>query len=468
MIHSDELFGISLEHLSECIQESSPNATIAQIEPLSKSHSAISPLVNDALAQRCGTRCARLLQVISDVSGILLEYSRASQTLGELGIDAFLLVELQQQLGESYNVHFMNLRLDPAWTVQDLIDFDSVAKVDPADTPTNYGAIQEDAKKPSCVSGSQLPNESMPNPFVALAQSDAQFEKAARKSGFHGYWENVAPLQIDLLLAYITEAFRSLGVDLSEYPNGTEIPPVQHIPKYDRLLKRLFNILETRYVFSQRAGKVLRSSDKLDVNASSQLCHQLRTQHPQFECEANLMALVGPKLGDCIKGTTDPVSVLFGNASSMKIMEEFYANAPMMSASTDQLIEYLVALLRAREKPARILEVGAGTGGTTARLAKALTAAGIAVEYTFTDIGAAFVNKAKTRFRDQYPWMSFEILDLELEATPAALRGRFDVALGANVVHATSNRVAACRRLREMLRPGGIVVLSEVTRVVDW
>ena len=257
-------------------------------------------------------------------------------------------------------------------------------------------------------------------------------------------------------------------MDLSEYPHGTEIPPVQHIPKYDRLLKRLFNILETRYIVSQRAGKVLRASDKIDVNASSQLCHQLRTQHPEFECEANLMGLVGPKLGDCLKGTTDPVSVLFGNPSSLKIMEDFYANAPMMSASTDQLITFLVALLRAREQPARILEVGAGTGGTTARLAKALAAAGIAVEYTFTDIGAAFVNKAKTRFRDQYPWMSFEILDLELEATPATLHGRFDVALGANVVHATSNRVATCRRLREMLRPGGILVLSEVTRVVDW
>ena len=318
--------------------------------------------------------------MISDVSGTPIEQTRAGKTLGELGIESFLLIELQQQLEESYNGHFMNLRLDLAGTVQDLVNFDAVAEVDPADARVIHEAIQQDAAKPSSVSESQQQNERLPNPFVALAQSDTQFEKAARKSGFYGYWDNVAPLQNDILLAYITEAFRSLGVDLSEYPNGTEIPLVQHIPRYDRLLKRLFNILETRYVVSQRAGQVLRGSDKIDVNESSQLCHQLLAEHPQFECEANLMGLVGPKLADSLNGTTDPVSVLFGNASFMKIMEDFFANAPMMSACTDQLIAFLVNLLRAREQPARILEVGAGTGGTTARLAEALAAASIAVE----------------------------------------------------------------------------------------
>ena len=40
--------------------------------------------------------------------------------------------------------------------------------------------------------------------------------------------------------------------------------------------------------------------------------------------------------------------------------------------------------------------------------------------------------------------------------------------LGAGVVHATSDRNSSCRRLRELLRPGEFMVLSEVTHVVDW
>lgn len=169
------------------------------------------------------------------------------------------------------------------------------------------------------------------------------------------------------MLAYITEAFYSLGVDLSEYSHGAEIPSLAHIPKYDRLMKRLLDILESRYIVMQRAGKVLRGSDKIDVNPSSELCQVLRTLHPQYECEANLLALIGTKLADCISGNTDSVSVLFGSASSLKIMEDFYAKAPMMSALTDQLLAFLIAVLlsapHSHEYPARILEVGAGTGG---------------------------------------------------------------------------------------------------------
>ena len=345
-------------------------------------------------------------------------------------------------------------------------------------TPTDNEVKEENPAQPTSVIEpppleQQQCGGSLPSPFKALAQSDAYFEDAAKKSGFHGYWETVAPLQNDLLVAYITEAFHALGVDLSDYPYGTELPAVQHIPKYDRLVKRLLDFLESRYLVMQRGGKVLRGSDGIEASHSSELCETLRTQHPQFECEARLLDLVGPKLADCLGGKINPVSVLFGGPTSLKIMEDFYANAPMMAALTDQLLAFLTSYIRSAQdsedsrKPIRILEVGAGTGGTTGRLASALSAAGLSVEYTFTDIGPAFVKQAKTRFGTQYHWMTFSTLDLENDI-PSSFRGNYDIALGANVVHATSDRVAACRRIREMLAPGGFMVLSEVTRVVDW
>ena len=91
--------------------------------------------------------------------------------------------------------------------MQDLVDFASVPEVDSADDTASHGAIKEDAAKPSPVSETRQRNESLPNPFVALARSHGQFEKAAKKSGFYGHRDDVAPLQNDLLLAYITEAF---------------------------------------------------------------------------------------------------------------------------------------------------------------------------------------------------------------------------------------------------------------------
>lgn len=474
-IHSDELFGISLGTLREYLQGlRRPSAAIIGSD--SKSHTANPPpppvVDRGLMQQRRGARSAHLLQVLSDVSGVSIEQVGANQTLGELWIDSFLFVELQHQLEEFYRVKMKNKQLHLDWTVQDLIDFVHVTEVDLPDASPSNRAIQNDtAAISNSIPEPQPQSARLPNPFIALAHSDSQFENAAKKRGFHGYWDNVAPLQNDLVLAYIVEAFRSLGVDLSEYPHGTEIPRVEHIPKYERLMQRLLDILESRYIVIQRAGKVLRGSDRIDVNRSSQLCQDLRTQHPEFECEANLMALIGPKLADCISGKINPVTVLFGSAASLKVMEDFYASAPMMSASTDQLIGFLIAVLRSadysRERPVRILEVGAGTGGTTARLAEILAAAGIEVDYAFTDVGTAFVTKAKARFGNRYPQMEFEVLNLEHDM-PAAFRGQYDVTLGANVVHATSDRIATCCRLRETLQPGGFIILSEVTHVIDW
>lgn len=472
-VHSDELFGISLGTLTSYLQESNSAAVTVQGKSPSKSYSVTPQPVDGSLdlVQSGGVRTAHLLQVISGLSGIQIEEIGAAQTLRELGIDSSSSSKLCRHLAQCCQTRLKRNELNLTWTVQNLVDFLQHAEVNLRDGNPSNIVIRQDEAIANFVSEPQQQDGHPLNPFIALRRSESQFEIAARKSGFHGYWDNVAPLQDDLVLAYMVEAFRSLGVDLSEYPHGSEIPLVPHTPRYNWLMKRLLDILESRYIVIQRAGKVLRGSDRISVDHSSQLCQALRTQHPQFECEANLIGLIGPKLADCISGVSNPVSVLFGNAASLKVMEDFYANAPMMSASTDQLIAFLLAVLqsadRSCEHAVRILEVGAGTGGTTTRLAEALAVSGSAVEYVFTDVGMAFVTRAKARFGKRYPWMDFEVLNLEHEM-PAAFQGQFDITLGANVVHATIDRIATCRRLRETLRPGGLMILSEVTRVIDW
>ena len=140
----------------------------------------------------------------------------------------------------------------------------------------------------------------------------------------------------------------------------------------------------------------------------------------------------------------------------------------MMSTLTDQLVVFLTTLLQNVDKtrPVRILEVGAGTGGTTKRELAAMASAGISAIYTFTDIGPSLVFKAKTTLKE-YSWIQYGTFNLGKEV-PEAFRGRFDVVISTNYVHATTSRTNSCRRLRDTLVPGGIVVLSQITRVLDW
>ena len=58
-------------------------------------------------------------------------------------------------------------------------------------------------------------------------------------------------------------------------------------------------------------------------------------------------------------------------------------------------------------KPLRVLEIGAGTGGTSEHVFAALAPFGDAVaEYCFTDVSRAFLIKAEQRFKDRVPALS--------------------------------------------------------------
>ena len=60
------------------------------------------------------------------------------------------------------------------------------------------------------------------------------------------------------------------------------------------------------------------------------------------------------------------------------------------------MAEVVAAAQRAAGRRLRILEIGAGTGGTTAHVLPHMQ--GQDIEYTFTDIGPLFVNAARERF----------------------------------------------------------------------
>ena len=182
------------------------------------------------------------------------------------------------------------------------------------------------------------------------------------------------------------------------------------------------------------------------------------------------MALTGPKLAECLTGKTDAVSLLFKGSVAQKIMEDYYCNSPMLSTLTEQMVTFLNTIATnsnaSPNNPVRILEVGAGFGGTTTRLAEVLQTCGTPVEYTFTDIAPSLIKGAKTKFA-KYDWMKFQTFNLENEP-PATLLGQFDIIIGTNCVHATANKTESVGRLKKLLRKNGFIVLSEVTRLVDW
>lgn len=414
----------------------------------------------------------KFLSVIVDVLGVNAEDFTPSATLVDLGLDSMSANDLKQELEDAFSVRLDGLGIED--TMESLVGRLGVSMnssgLDPK--PRTTETSMKNAALPAVAGGSEATGKTVlvGNPFDSLRSSDAQFPESAKTQKYAGHWAEVAPYEDEILLAYIVEAFASLSVNLEQATPGEELQQVPHqTHKYDKLIVRLWEILEKHgLALVDNRGRIKRGTVPVDKRTSAQLLAAFQERFPGYEHESNLIALTGPKLAQCLVGEQDAVSLMFGNPKSMRIMENFYGRSPMMSTLTEQLVIFLTTLLRDTDatRPVRILKVGAGTGGTTKRVVAALDAMGVSVEYTFTDIAPSLVSKAKNTLK-QYSWIEYASFNLEKEV-PEAFRRRFDIVISTNCVHATTDRTASCRRLRETLTEGGILVLSEVTRIIDW
>ena len=144
-------------------------------------------------------------------------------------------------------------------------------------------------------------------------------------------------------------------------------------------------------------------------------------------------------------------------------MERLYQSSPP-ARTYNELVAATVDAIASqwnRARPLRILEIGAGTGSTTAFVLPRLS--NLNVEYTFTDVSPLFLNRAREKFAD-VAVMRYALLDIssnpQAQGIPAA---HFDIVIGANVMHATPDLLRTMTHVRALLVPDGSVVLLEGT-----
>ena len=113
----------------------------------------------------------------------------------------------------------------------------------------------------------------------------------------------------------------------------------------------------------------------------------------------------------------------------------------------------------------RILEIGAGTGGTTAAVLPRLPAA---CDYVFTDVSAAFLTPAREKFA-AYDFIEYRALDIERDPLAQGLPAHgFDLVLSANALHATADLRRTLGQVQQLLAPSGLLVILEATRRQHW
>lgn len=168
------------------------------------------------------------------------------------------------------------------------------------------------------------------------------------------------------------------------------------------------------------------------------------------------------RMGDVLAGMIEPLEAVFPGGSS-ELVAGIYSGNPVSDYYNELLALSLRHYLNARRvadsrASIRILEIGAGVGGTTRRLLKELPSG---IEYVFTEISPALVNAAEKEFEASS--IRFQCLNIE-ETPEAELRGRCDVVVATNVLHATRDVSVALTNVKALLKPNGLFLLNEVTR----
>jgi amino acid adenylation domain-containing protein len=165
---------------------------------------------------------------------------------------------------------------------------------------------------------------------------------------------------------------------------------------------------------------------------------------------------------DLLRGGTSPVELLLpgGSFETTEVLYETNPVSRLLNRVAAAVVRSTVDC-RASRGRGRILEVGAGTGGTTGTVLERLT--GGAASYTFTDVSRFFTDRAPSRFA-AYPFVDYGVYDIDREPAPQGYAaGSYDVVLAANVMHDARDLDASLRGLHTLLAPGGVLVLVEGT-----
>lgn len=282
-------------------------------------------------------------------------------------------------------------------------------------------------------------------------------------------------------LEYRSDMFYGTTNNLAElHPDAAELRLIEAINRASYYYLRTYfsNVLESqtadwtwdRQAFYKAVRRVLQLTvdgrhpvaQKAWAYDSAELMEEYKRM-PEFKDQADMKALhvAGEHLANVMAGDERPLEVY--------LRENVWA--PLYSHGRYQIrlnrtIADLARTFAHRYPRAKFLEVGAGSGGTTLSVLEQL---GHAVgQYTFTDVSAGFFEKAREKLAKTdaaaADRVAYKVLDLERDPLEQGFEPESqDVIIAANVLHATADLTKAVQNVRRLLKPGGYLLMLEVT-----
>jgi NADPH:quinone reductase-like Zn-dependent oxidoreductase/malonyl CoA-acyl carrier protein transacylase/SAM-dependent methyltransferase len=178
-----------------------------------------------------------------------------------------------------------------------------------------------------------------------------------------------------------------------------------------------------------------------------------------------LVARVGRNLAGILRGDVVPIELMMeGN-----LLNQFYMDHKALKTRSYKQLSAIVELYALKNPGAKVLEIGAGTGGATTTVLDGFSirgddSASILGHYTFTDISPGFFEVAKSKFAAWSSLMDYQKLDIEVDPLEQGfMAGAYDMIVSSFCLHATKSLYQTMTHVRKLLKPGGTLLLIEAT-----
>jgi len=280
-----------------------------------------------------------------------------------------------------------------------------------------------------------------------------------------------------LCTALVVEAMEQLGMSLRTSRPGQSLERVPFLPQHSRLMACVYEFLErdARLIDIEGgqalSGRLMRTHMAAPRKSSREVLDELLQTQADFAVPNRLTYHCAKQLAGVLGGQTDGIRVIFGSPEGRELVQAMYCEHTFNRMNYEQMRDVIGRLAERvkRSQPGetlKVLEMGAGTGGTTLVIAPFLASLGMPVEYTFTDLSPSMVANARRKFGSQYPFMRFAVHDIEKPPVDD-LKGAH-IVLASNAIHATHSLSVSLRNVRQALRDDGFLMILEMTEVVPF
>lgn len=208
------------------------------------------------------------------------------------------------------------------------------------------------------------------------------------------------------------------------------------IPKYEQLLMRwLMALKENKYLHLDKEGFYI--EEIYSTNIAEKAEEEWKLVDKKIQYSDVLMEYIHESsmhLKELITGVMHPNELLFPQGNFDIAYAAYKDNIVNRSINRILHNEVLEIIKQQKKKKIRILEVGAGVGGSSIELLSKIQSCN--VEYYFTDISNFFFNEAKVIFSQYNDWIRYKIYDINKSNWEQGFENeKFDIILCGNVLH---------------------------------